>query len=369
MKILSVFGTRPEAIKMAPLLQCLNKQPTIKSIVAVTAQHREMLDQVLQLFNIQPDYDLNLMRHGQTLEDITSAVLKGLAPILDAEKPDMVLVHGDTTTTMAASLSAYYHHIACGHIEAGLRSGDKYAPYPEEINRRITGVLADIHFAPTPLAANNLKREGIAESSIFITGNTVIDALLQATDNPCSFQGLGLDSVDWHKKIILLTCHRRENWGEPMKQIFTALNDILCRHHDVEAVFPLHKNPQVREIAYQCLGHNKQMHFCEPLDYLPFSHVMKRSHLVITDSGGLQEEAPSLGKPVLVLRTVTERPEAVEAGTALLAGNNYQSVYDATQLLLTNEAAYNEMAHAINPYGDGQAAERITQTLLGLSQN
>ena len=366
MKILSVFGTRPEAIKMAPLLQCLNQQQQIQSIVAVTAQHREMLDQVLQLFDIHPNYDLNLMRHGQTLEDITAAVLKGLAPILEEERPDIVLVHGDTTTTMAASLAAYYHHIVCGHVEAGLRSGDKYAPYPEEINRRITGVLADIHFAPTPLAANNLRHEGVAERKIVITGNTVIDALLQATNKPCSLEGLGLDNVDWHKRVILLTCHRRENWGQPMQEIFTALNDILENNSDVEIVFPLHKNPKVREIAYSCFGNNKQIHFCEPLDYLPFSHVMKRSTLVITDSGGLQEEAPSLGKPVLVLRTVTERPEAVEAGTAMLAGNSYQSVYAATKLLLTDKNIYQQMAHAINPYGDGQAAQRITKALLNI---
>ena len=364
MKTLSVFGTRPEAIKMAPLLQSLNQQPQIQSIVAVTAQHREMLDQVLQLFDIHPDYDLNLMKHGQTLEDITAAVLQGLAPIMEAEKPDLVLVHGDTTTTMAASLSAYYHHIPCGHVEAGLRSGDKYAPYPEEINRRITGVLADIHFAPTPLAAKNLKTEGVAEQNIFITGNTVIDALLQATNKPCSLEGLGLDDVDWEKRVILLTCHRRENWGNPMKEIFTALNDILCHNKDVEIVFPLHKNPKVREIAYASFGNNKQIHFCEPLDYLPFSHVMKRSSLIITDSGGLQEEAPSLGKPVIVLRTVTERPEAIEAGTAMLAGNNYQTVYETTALLLNDKNTYNQMAHAINPYGDGHAAERISKAIL-----
>lgn len=364
MKILSVFGTRPEAIKMAPLLQCLAKQPQLESIVAVTAQHREMLDQVLQLFDIHPQYDLNLMHHGQTLEDITTAVLQGLAPIMEKERPDLVLVHGDTTTTMAASLSAYYHQIACGHVEAGLRSGDKYAPYPEEINRRITGVLADIHFAPTPLAANNLLREGIDENRIVITGNTVIDALLQATDKPCSLSGLGLDNVDWQKRIILLTCHRRENWGQPMREIFSALNDILDEHQDVEIIFPLHKNPKVREIAYHNFTNAQQVHFCEPLDYLPFSHVMKRSSLVITDSGGLQEEAPSLGKPVLVLRTVTERPEAVEAGTAMLAGNTYQSVYDTAKLLLNDSGVYQKMSHAINPYGTGHAAEKITAAIL-----
>lgn len=366
MKILSVFGTRPEAIKMAPLLQALQQEPGIESVVAVTAQHREMLDQVLELFNIHPDYDLDLMRHGQTLEDITSAVLQGLRPIILEVKPDLVLVHGDTTTTMAASLSAFYQGIPCGHVEAGLRSGQKYAPFPEEINRRITGVLADIHFAPTRLAADNLRNEGSRDAAIFITGNTVIDALLQAVEKPCSLDGLSLDSVDWQKKIILLTCHRRENWGGPMRQIFAAVNDILIRYPQTELIFPLHKNPMVREIAYSKLGENKQVHFCEPLDYLPFCHVMKRCHLILTDSGGLQEEGPALGKPVLVLRTTTERPEAIDAGTAMLAGNSYDSVFQATDLLLANTAFYQRMAHASNPYGDGHATEKIIEIIRAL---
>lgn len=366
MKILSVFGTRPEAIKMAPLLQALQQEPGIESVVAVTAQHREMLDQVLELFEIHPNYDLDLMRHGQTLEDITSAVLQGLRPIIMEVKPDLVLVHGDTTTTMAASLSAFYQGIPCGHVEAGLRSGQKYAPFPEEINRRITGVLADIHFAPTRLAADNLRSEGSRDAAIFITGNTVIDALLQAVEKPCSLDDLGLDSVDWEKKIILLTCHRRENWGGPMRQIFAAINDILIRYPQTELIFPLHKNPKVREIAYSKLGENKQVHFCEPLDYLPFCHVMKRCHLILTDSGGLQEEGPALGKPVLVLRTTTERPEAIDAGTAMLAGNSYDSVFQATDLLLSNPAFYQRMAHASNPYGDGHATEKILEIIRAL---
>lgn len=363
MKVLSVFGTRPEAIKMAPLLKALDKHPDLESIVAVTAQHREMLDQVLQLFDITPDYDLNLMKHGQTLEDITSAVLKGLAPILDEEKPQLVLVHGDTTTTMAAALASFYHGIPCGHVEAGLRSEDKYAPFPEEVNRRITKVLADIHFAPTELAANNLIKEGVDPDTIHITGNTVIDALLQTVQKPCDLKGVGLDDVDWQKKIILFTCHRRENWGNPMQQIFAAMNDVLLNNPDIEAVLPLHKNPKVREIAYAQLGNNKQVHFCEPLDYLPFCHVIKNCYLVVSDSGGLQEEAPALGKPVLVLRTVTERPEAISAGTAMLVGNDYDNVYQAVNLLLENYSFYQRMAKAISPYGDGHASEMIADII------
>ena len=362
MKVLSVFGTRPEAIKMAPLLQSLAASP-VESVVAVSAQHREMLDQVLHLFQITPDYDLDLMRPGQTLSSITAAVLEGLEPILEQEMPDLLLVHGDTTTTFAASLAAYYHQIPCGHVEAGLRSGDKYAPYPEEINRRLTGAISALHFAPTALAAENLRREGVAEDQIFVTGNTVIDALLQAIKKPCSLTGLGLDDVDWGKRIILMTCHRRENWGQPMEEIFSATRALLLAHPECQLVFPLHKNPLVREIAQRHLGELPQAHLCEPLDYLPFCHVMRRAYLLLTDSGGLQEEAPSLGKPVLVLRDVTERPEAISAGTAQLAGTCYQSVYEAAQRLLIDETAYRQMAHAANPYGDGRAAQRITEII------
>lgn len=363
MKVLSVFGTRPEAIKMAPLLKAMQVSPKLESIVAVSAQHREMLDQVLQLFDIRPEYDLNLMRPGQSLSDITSAVLTGLHPILEQEKPDLLLVHGDTTTTFAAALAAYYHQIPVGHVEAGLRSGDKYAPYPEECNRRLTGVMADLHFSPTETAADNLRRENIPEDKIFVTGNTVIDALLSSLDKPCPLEGLGLENVDWSKKVILMTCHRRENWGQPMEQIFTATADILGQNPDCELIIPLHKNPLVREIAYRCLGGSAQVHYCEPLDYLPFCHVMKKSHLVLTDSGGLQEEAPALGKPVLVLRDVTERPEAVAAGTALLAGTSYDSVFHHLEQLLQDGALYTQMAQARNPYGDGHAAERITRII------
>ena len=363
MKVISVFGTRPEAIKMAPLLKAMQASRKLESIVAVSAQHREMLDQVLQLFDIRPNYDLNLMRPGQTLSDITSAVLSGLHPILEQEKPDLLLVHGDTTTTFAAAMAAYYHQVPVGHVEAGLRSGDKYAPYPEECNRRLTGVLTDLHFAPTETAAANLRLEKVPEQQIFITGNTVIDALLSALEKPCPLDGLGLEQVDWTKKVILMTCHRRENWGEPMEQIFTATADFLRANPDCQLVIPLHKNPLVREIAYRCLGGSTQVHYCEPLDYLPFCHVMKKSHLVLTDSGGLQEEAPALGKPVLVLRDVTERPEAVEAGTAMLAGTGYDSVFRHLEMLFDQPELYARMAQARNPYGDGHAAERIAAIL------
>lgn len=363
MKVISVFGTRPEAIKMAPLLKAMQSSRRLESIVAVSAQHREMLDQVLQLFDIRPDYDLNLMRPGQSLGDITNAVLNGLHSILEHVKPDLLLVHGDTTTTFAAALAAYYHQVPVGHVEAGLRSGDKYAPYPEECNRRLTGVLADLHFAPTETAAANLRRENVPEEQIFITGNTVIDALLSALEKPCPLDGLGLEKVDWSKKVILMTCHRRENWGEPMEQIFTATADFLRLNPHCRLVIPLHKNPLVREVAYRCLGGSPQVHYCEPLDYLPFCHVMQKSYLVLTDSGGLQEEAPALGKPVLVLRDVTERPEAITAGTAKLAGTTYENVFRHLEMLFGQQDLYARMAQARNPYGDGHAAERITAIL------
>ena len=367
MKVMSVFGTRPEAIKMAPVLRALAATPGIESKLCVTAQHREMLDQVLDLFALTPDYDLNLMRPGQSLTAITCAVLQGLSGILEEERPDLLLVHGDTTTTFAASLAAYYQQIPCGHVEAGLRSGEKYAPYPEEVNRRLSGVIAALHFAPTKLACDNLLAEGVPASWIHVTGNTVIDALLWAVTQPCTLTGLGLDAVNWEKRIILMTCHRRENWGDPMRQIFSATRDVLLAQPDCELVFPLHKNPLVRELAYQLLGDLPQVHFCEPLDYLPFCHVMQRCHLVLTDSGGMQEEAPALAKPVLVLRDVTERPEAVEAGTALLAGSHYESVKASLLYLLTDEDVYQKMAHASNPYGDGHAAQRIAQIIAACS--
>ncbi len=363
-KVISVFGTRPEAIKMAPLVKKLQACEQIESLVVVTAQHREMLDQVLQIFAIQPDYDLNLMKPGQKLEYITSGVLQGLSEIFAKEKPDLVLVHGDTTTTFSAALAAFYQQIPCGHVEAGLRTNNKYAPYPEEMNRRLTGALADYHFAPTVGARENLLRENISQDYIEVTGNTVIDALLHVVGQPCDLNQYGLGNIDWSKRVLLLTCHRRENWGEPMRQIFNAVADITKSYKDVEVIFPVHKNPLVRDLAKEILGNNPAIYLVEPLDYLPFSHVMQKCTLILTDSGGMQEEAPALGKPVLVLREVTERPEAIAAQTARLAGNTYQSVFDTTKLLLTDKTLYEQMAKANNPYGDGYASDYIVTAIL-----
>ncbi len=362
-KVLSIFGTRPEAIKMAPVIQELTAKEGIECKIAVTAQHREMLDQVLELFAIKPDYDLNIMRHGQNPAGITAAVLSGLEPVLEKENPDLVLVHGDTTTTFAASLASFYHKIPCGHVEAGLRTGDKYAPFPEEINRRLTGVLADYHFAPTVAAQTNLIMEGVSEDRICVTGNTVIDALLQVVKKDCDLNQYGLDKVDWTKKIILLTCHRRENWGKPMENIFQAVRRLTEDFPELEVVFPVHKNPLISETAEKFLGGHPRIHLCQPLEYLPFSHLMDKSYIVLTDSGGMQEEAPALGKPVLVLRKVTERPEAVEAGTARLVGTRYEDVYAGAARLLRNQREYLAMAKAVNPFGDGTAARQITESI------
>lgn len=363
-KILLVFGTRPEAIKMAPLVLALDADERFVTKVAVTAQHREMLDQVMECFKITPDYDLNMMKHGQTLSDITSGALRGLQAIIAEEKPDIVLVHGDTTTTFAGALAAFYEQVPVGHVEAGLRTGDKYAPYPEEINRRLTGQLADYHFAPTETARQNLLACGVADGQIFVTGNTVIDALLQTVAAGCDLKAHIDAPVDWSKRILLLTCHRRENWGEPMRGIFSAMARLAQEFaDDLEIVCPVHKNPQVRALARELLGGRDNVHLIEPLEYRPFSKLMSESFLVVTDSGGMQEEAPALGKPVLVLREVTERPEAIAAGTARLIGNSYQSVYDGVKLLLTDKEVYARMAHAANPYGDGKASARICDIL------
>ncbi|MCL2677452.1 MAG: UDP-N-acetylglucosamine 2-epimerase (non-hydrolyzing) [Clostridiales bacterium] len=364
LKVLSIFGTRPEAIKMAPLVKALAAQSGVASKVAVTAQHREMLDQVLSVFAIKPDYDLDIMRPEQTLEDVTSAALRGLSSVIADWQPQLVLVHGDTTTTLAGALAAFYAKTPCGHVEAGLRTADKYAPYPEEINRRLTAALADWHFAPTPAAEQNLLKENVAREKIFVTGNTVIDALLDVSQRECDLSQYGLRQVDWQKRVILLTCHRRENWGRPMHDIFQAVKGVLERYKDVEVVFPVHKNPLVRVIAHQVLGGLPRARLVEPLDYLPFCHVLRRCHLVLTDSGGLQEEAPALGKPVIVLREVTERPEALEAGTAVLAGVGTASVRAALEGLLFDKALYEKMARAVNPFGDGQAAQRITEVIM-----
>lgn len=365
-KVMTVFGTRPEAIKMAPVVLELKKYPElIKPVVAVTAQHRDMLDQVLQLFRICPDYDLDIMAEGQTLFDITSRAMQGLNGVLAKEKPDMVLVHGDTTTTFAGALTAFYHQIKVGHVEAGLRTGNKYSPYPEEMNRKLTGALADLHFAPTETASANLRAENVGEDVVFVTGNTVIDALLATVDTKFSFTGELLKKIDYeNKRIILVTTHRRENLGEPMRHVYRALRSLTEEFDDVEIVFPVHKNPKVREVVESELGGIARVHLIDPLDYQPFANLLARSYLVLTDSGGIQEEAPALGKPVLVLRDTTERPEAIAAGTVKLIGTDQQRVYEEAKRLLLDEAEYQKMANACNPYGDGQAAQRIVQTIL-----
>lgn len=361
-KVMVVFGTRPEAIKMAPVIKELKKVKDINTIVCVTAQHREMLDQVLALFKIKPDYDMDLMKEKQDLFSITSGVLSGMKTILEKEQPDLVLVHGDTTTTFAAALASFYLRIPVGHVEAGLRTRNKYSPFPEELNRTLTGRLAELHFAPTDTSRENLLAESTAQFKIWVTGNTVIDALLDTVQTDYEF-GPELAGIDFTKRILLVTTHRRENWGEPMRQIYQALIDLVEEFSDVEVVFPVHKNPVVREVAEEMLGKRDRFHLIEPLDYEPFANLMNRSYLVLTDSGGLQEEAPSLGKPVLVLRDTTERPEAVQAGTVKLTGTNRQRIYKAAHLLLTDPVEYDKMARAINPYGDGKAARRIVKVV------
>ena len=364
LKIMSVFGTRPEAIKMAPVVLELCKHPdAVESIVAVTAQHREMLDQVLNLFDIRPDFDLNIMSEGQTLFDITSRALMGLDKVLTAATPDVVLVHGDTTTTFAGALAAYYHQIEVGHVEAGLRTQNKFSPYPEEMNRRLTGALADWNFAPTPTAKQNLLREGVAAEKIFVTGNTVIDALIQTVRADFEFPS-ELAGVDFGKRVVLVTTHRRENLGEPMRHVYKALKSLVEEFSDVQIIFPVHKNPKVREVVREELGGLERVFLTDPLDYEPFANLMNRATLILTDSGGVQEEAPALGKPVLVLRDTTERPEAVDAGTVKLIGTNQAVVFGAAKILLTDAAAYRKMAEARSPYGDGHAAERIVQALM-----
>ena len=365
-KVMTVFGTRPEAIKMAPVVLELARHPEqIQPIVAVTAQHREMLDQVLDLFAITPDHDLNIMAPRQTLFDITCRSMQGLNTVLAEEKPDLVLVHGDTTTTFAGSLAAFYHQIKVGHVEAGLRTGNKYSPYPEEMNRKLTGALTDIHFAPTATSQTNLLHEGVEPTDIFVTGNTVIDALLATVDDNYRFHDPLLSSIDYrNKRIILVTTHRRENLGEPLRHIYQALREIVNEFADVEVVFPVHKNPQVREVVTAELGGLARVHLIDPLDYQPFANLMARSYLILTDSGGIQEEAPSLGKPVLVLRDTTERPEAVAAGTVKLTGTDRETVYNEARLLLTDSQAYEAMANACNPYGDGKASRRIVEAIL-----
>ena len=365
MKVMSVFGTRPEAIKMAPLVRALQDDPDVESVLCVTAQHRQMLDQVLDLFELTPDYDLNIMQPNQTISMITANVLTGMEPVLQKEKPDVVLVHGDTSTTFVTALACFYQQIAVGHVEAGLRTYDKYSPFPEEMNRVLSGHIADIHFAPTERNRQNLLAESIADSKIVITGNTVIDALLQVAGKPYEFEDETLKTIDFElKKVITVTCHRRENLGEYMAHIFSAIADIAREFKDeVEVVYPVHLNPKVRAEADEYLKGIDNVHLIEPLTYQPFVNLMAKSYFILTDSGGMQEEAPALGKPVLVVRRETERPEAIEAGTAKLAGVEKQTIYAMAKELLTDRNAYDAMAHAVNPYGDGHACERIAKAL------
>ncbi len=370
LKVMSVFGTRPEAVKMAPLVLELQRRAELESVVCVTAQHREMLDSVLREFGISPEHDLNIMQSGQSLADITSRVLHGLGPVYEQEKPGLVLVHGDTTTTFAASLAAFYAHIPVGHVEAGLRTFDRWSPWPEEMNRRLTGQLASLHFAPTRRNAENLRREGV-EGSIWVTGNTVIDAL-KYTASGEGFSRPELGEIDYvNHRVVTLTCHRRENYGEPMRNIFEAVRNTALRFPDVIFVYPVHLSPVVRQAAGQLLSGVPNIRLIEPLDAVDMHRLMAKSYMVMTDSGGLQEEAPALGKPVLVLRRETERPEAVEAGTVELAGTQRERIELLAARLLTDRAAYDKMARAVNPYGDGRACERIADAIchaFGLSE-
>jgi UDP-N-acetylglucosamine 2-epimerase (non-hydrolysing) len=360
-KVMTIFGTRPEAIKMAPLVLELNKQPEhFESIVTVTAQHRQMLDQVLNIFEITPDYDLNIMKDRQTLIDVTTRALEGLDKVMKDVKPDIVLVHGDTTTTFIASLAAYYNQIVVGHVEAGLRTWNKYSPFPEEMNRQLTGVIADLHFAPTAMSAENLLKENKLNENIFITGNTAIDAL--KTTVKSEYQHDVLDKIG-NDRLILLTAHRRENQGEPMRNMFRAIKRIVEEHPDVQVVYPVHLNPVVREIAAEILGDDPRIQLIEPLDVIDFHNFASRAYLILTDSGGVQEEAPSLGVPVLVLRDTTERPEGIAAGTLKLAGVNEETIYSMATELLTDRNAYEKMAKAANPYGDGNASKRIAEAI------
>ncbi|MDV3428756.1 MAG: UDP-N-acetylglucosamine 2-epimerase (non-hydrolyzing) [Bacillota bacterium] len=364
LKIMTIFGTRPEAIKMAPLILELSKFPQIESKVIVTAQHREMLDQVLNIFNIKPDFDLNIMKSKQSLTSITSSVLTGLEKIFDDESPDLVLVHGDTTTTFAASLAAFYKKIKVGHVEAGLRTFDKYFPYPEEMNRKLTGQIADIHFSPTKNAKDNLLREGIDENNIFVTGNTVIDAMKYTVKDGYVFNNEELNKIDYSKKVIMVTAHRRENWGVGIENICRALKKILEENKDTHIVYLVHLNPIVKDVVYKYLGDCRQVTLLPPLDINETHNLMNKCHMIMTDSGGLQEEAPHLGKPVLVLRDVTERPEAVIKGTVKLVGTDIDTIVSEANNILRDELSYDKMSKSINPYGDGRASRRIADAIL-----
>jgi len=364
-KVIVIFGTRPEAIKMAPLVKELEKVSQIQCVVCVTAQHRELLDQVLGLFNIVPQYDLDIMKSKQSLTGITCSVLQGLEEIFESEKPDIVLVHGDTTTTFAASLAAFYRKIPVGHVEAGLRTHNKFFPYPEEINRKLTGALADMHFAPTTTSKENLLREGIEESAIFVTGNTVIDAMKYTIKKDYVFENRELNEIDYKsKKVIIVTAHRRENWGIGIENICNALKIVACENKDVEVLYLVHPNPVVKDTVDRILKDVDRIHLLKPIDTGEIHNLMKKCYLVMTDSGGIQEEAPHLGKPVLVLRDVTERVEAEHAGTVRLVGTDVQEIVLNANKLIRNPDEYNHMSKSINPYGDGNASVKIVDSLL-----
>ena len=363
-KVMSIFGTRPEAIKMAPLVKELEKRENIKSIVCVTAQHREMLDQVLETFKIIPDYDLNIMKKDQTLGEVTTRALIGLEEVIRKSKPDIVLVHGDTTTTFAGALAAFYNQVAIGHVEAGLRTDDKYSPYPEEMNRQMVDRLSDIYFAPTEISKNNLLKENVDESKIYITGNTAIDAMSTTIEK--NYTHPELNWIKEGERMILLTAHRRENLGEPMRHIFKGIKRIVDEFNDVKVIYPIHMNPKVREVANEVFEGCNRVKLIEPLEVFDFHNFQNRSYIILTDSGGIQEEAPSLGKPVLVLRDTTERPEGIKAGTLKLVGTNEETIYQETKNLLTNKSEYEKMSKASNPYGDGHASKRIVDSIIGV---
>jgi UDP-N-acetylglucosamine 2-epimerase (non-hydrolysing) len=362
-KVLSIFGTRPEAIKMAPVVQALEADQQIESLVCVTAQHREMLDQVLNLFEITPDIDLNLMKPGQSLSELTARVFTHLDPVLKDLKPDWILVQGDTTTVMSAALCAFYNQVKVGHVEAGLRTGDKWQPFPEEVNRKVAGVIADLHFAPTAYSKQNLLKENIPSENVIITGNTVIDALHQIAARSYEFSKGPLAQIPFDKRIVTITAHRRENFGQPIEEICQAILELAKTYSDVQFVYPVHLNPRVQEPVHRLLGGIDNISLLEPLEYLPMVQLLKRSELLLTDSGGLQEEAPGVGVPVLVLREVTERPEGVEAGTVRLVGTDRMKIVQEAKKLLDDKAAYEQMAKAVNPYGDGKAAQRIVEAV------
>ena len=366
-KVMSIFGTRPEAIKMAPLVKELESREEIESIVTVTAQHREMLDQVLDTFKIKPNYDLNIMKQGQTLGDVTTRALKGLEEVIKEVNPDIVLVHGDTTTSFAGGLAAFYNQVAIGHVEAGLRTYDKYSPFPEEMNRQMVDCMTDMYFAPTEISKNNLLKENRDESKIYITGNTAIDAMKTTVDE--NYNHKELEWIKEGERMILLTAHRRENLGDPMRNIFKAIRRIVDEFEDIKVIYPIHMNPKVREVAKEIFNNCDKVKLIEPLEVFDFHNFQNKSYLILTDSGGIQEEAPSLGKPVLVLRDTTERPEGIKAGTLKLVGTDEQTIYEETKKLLTSKEEYEKMSASCNPYGDGHASERIVDAIIEKFKN